>query len=429
MQSVFNVSRHIVVIFSDPDMNSFVLKLLLICTVIHCLEGSGYDDMKILSDKLMTNYSKHIRPRRNQTEMVQVSVEPIINLILRFDESSGVFVWYGSFIMRWSDERIIWNVSEHSGILSVNLPLIDMWVPKFVVGNSANKRTFYIFNGDFDYHTSYVVYQPNGTAFFTVGGTMETSCGANMFYFPADYHMCMIDVHPELEDITFKKHEGYDISQRTIKWFEPSSEWEIINVTTRDMSYEGYSDIKIFFHIQRKPLFVCITLIMPIVLVSLINMFVFVLLIESGERISFSVTLFLTFVIVMEMVAGSLPASSQIGVFTAFLVVRCIISALTTIMTILSNALFYKEEDVDECCLIFKVIEKVFNRTSNRRKERYTDDTNKDEQSTHAVVKDTSWRTVVKNTDILCTKFLKAEMLIELILVLTIFVLRGTNKS
>lgn len=58
--------------------------------------------------------------------MVQVSVEPIINLILRFDESSGVFVWYGSFIMRWSDERIIWNVSEHSGILSVNLPLIDM---------------------------------------------------------------------------------------------------------------------------------------------------------------------------------------------------------------------------------------------------------------------------------------------------------------
>lgn len=410
-------------------MNSFVLKLFLICTVIHCLEGASYDDMKILSDKLMTNYSKHIRPRRNQTEKIEVSVISIINLILRFDESSGVFVWYGSFTMRWFDERIIWNMSEYSGISSVNLPLNDMWVPKLVLGNSANKRTFYIFDGDFDYHTSYVVYQPNGAAFFTVGGTMETSCGANMFYFPADYHMCMINVYAESEYITYKNDEGNDILQRTIKWSEPSSEWDVINVTKRIRSYERFSDISYFFHIQRKPLFVCITLVMPIVLVSFINTFVFVLPIESGERISFSVTLFLTFVIVMEMVGGSLPASSQICVFTAYLVVRCIISALTIIVTIFSLALFYKEEEVDECGMIFKVIEKVFNRTPKRRKERCIDDTNKDEQSTYAVVKGTSWRKVVKNIDILCIKLLTAEMLIELILVLTIFLLRETNIS
>jgi hypothetical protein len=69
---------------------------------------------------------------------------------------------------------------------------------------------------------------------------METSCGANMFYFPADYHICMIDVYPELEDITFKKHEGYGISQRTIKWVEPSSEWEIINDSfIRPTHYKG----------------------------------------------------------------------------------------------------------------------------------------------------------------------------------------------
>jgi hypothetical protein len=47
-------------------------------------------------------------------------------------------------------------------------------------------------------------------------------------------------------------------------------------------------------------------------------LFTFVLPIESGERTSFAVTLFLTFVVVMTVVSETLPATDKMGYFSIF---------------------------------------------------------------------------------------------------------------
>jgi hypothetical protein len=58
---------------------------------------------------------------------------------------------------------------------------------------------------------------------------------------------------------------------------------------TSTIYYDGIVHFDVY--IKRKPLFLCITLVLPILLVSFVNLFVFILPIGSGERTSFSVTI------------------------------------------------------------------------------------------------------------------------------------------
>jgi hypothetical protein len=44
-----------------------------------------------------------IRPRNNQSDLVDVSITPYIYAILEFDEEKGLFSWYGTFMIEWMD--------------------------------------------------------------------------------------------------------------------------------------------------------------------------------------------------------------------------------------------------------------------------------------------------------------------------------------
>jgi hypothetical protein len=53
------------------------------------------------------------KPRRHQGDLVNITVELFIDLIQNFDETAGVFSWYGVFGQKWTDEYITWNGIEN----------------------------------------------------------------------------------------------------------------------------------------------------------------------------------------------------------------------------------------------------------------------------------------------------------------------------
>ena len=133
---------------------------------------------------------------------------------------------------------------------------------------------------------------------------------------------------------------GYTVYPSCPEWFEANSEWEMYNMTsTIHNSWFLQFDV----YVKRKPLFLCITLVLPIILVSIVNLFVFTLPIGSGERTSFSVTLFLTFVIVATTVADSLLHGNQMSIFSIILVIRLVVSSMTTIMAIATISFHYDD--------------------------------------------------------------------------------------
>lgn len=331
--------------------------ILLLC--IGNLEAhhyyQDYQLTKELTDYVLRNYSRNLPPRRNQGDLVNVTVELFIDLIQNFDETAGVFSWYGVFGQNWEDEYITWNGTEN-GIWYLKMPLKDVWIPKLLIKNTVKTRTFINFDNEFDYETAHVSYYYDGSASMQIGGIIETACVANMYYYPLDKHNCKIELYPEYYEVRFIEILDYDIFKSSLALFEQNSEWNIVNVTThiKEFTDNGYPAIVFEMDIQRKPLFLCIALVMPIILVSFVNIFTFVLPVESGERTSFSVTLFLTFVVVMTMVAESLPSSNQMGIFASFLVVRLVTSALTTITVTLSISIYYTNKSSCLSCLMLK---------------------------------------------------------------------------
>jgi hypothetical protein len=214
--------------------------------------------------------------------LVDVSVKPYLYAILKFDEAKGLFSWYGTFEIEWMDDFIKWNTNVTDDLLTFKPPANRVWIPKIIIKNSANKRTFLSFDNDFDYMTTIVNYTYNGSADLEIGGIIETTCEINMLYYPADKQVFSLQIYVESEGIRFVEKSGYTV-------FPSSIEWEMLNMTS--IIYNS-NFLQFDVYVKRKPLFLCITLVLPIILVSIVNLFVFILPIGSGERTSFSVTLF-----------------------------------------------------------------------------------------------------------------------------------------
>lgn len=395
--------------------------ILLLC--IGNLEAhhyyQDYQLTKELTDYVLRNYSRNLPPRRNQGDLVNVTVELFIDLIQNFDETAGVFSWYGVFGQNWKDEYITWNGTEN-GIWYLKMPLKDVWIPKLLIKNTVKTRTFINFDNEFDYETAHVSYYYDGSASMQIGGIIETACVANMYYYPLDKHNCKIELYPEYYEVRFIEILDYDIFKSSLALFEQNSEWNIVNVTThiKEFTDNGYPAIVFEMDIQRKPLFLCIALVMPIILVSFVNIFTFVLPVESGERTSFSVTLFLTFVVVMTMVAESLPSSNQMGIFASFLVVRLVTSALTTITVTLSISIYYTNKSSCLSCLMLKGHKKGCDHEPNERmKEKGF------EMSTCELCITRRNKKLVNMIDRAAFIFLVTEIVIELI-VITFILLR-----
>ena len=209
-------------------MHLCYFSLLMICVG---LTFSSYHTTRNLSEQLLNNYAKYIRPRINQSELVDVSIRPYIYTMLKFDEANGLFSWYGTFIIEWMDEFIKWNTSATDDLLTLNLPANRVWIPKYFIKNSASKRTFFSFDNAFDMTTTVVNYQYNGSAHVEVGGIIETTCEAKMQYYPADKQICSLQLYVEGEEIRFVEISGYTVFPSCTEWFEANSEWEMYNMT------------------------------------------------------------------------------------------------------------------------------------------------------------------------------------------------------
>lgn len=321
----------------------------MVAILIHFAYGlhNTYLVRKKLISNLLANYSKFLTPRFDQSELVKVDIEPRLNLIVDLNESQDVFEWYGAFLMRWKDEHMVWNISDYGGIGHIHMPLRDVWVPKPIVANSAQKRTFYQFDNDFDYHTTTVEYKHDGAAFLEAGGLLSVSCDANIMFYPVDEHVCQIELYPESRDMDFLEPRK-DLNNIALRYYEEDTEWAVKNVSSSVFEKEGYLTITFNIQIQRKPMHLFIGLVLPLILASILNCLTFVLPVESGERASFAITLFLTFAVVMTVVSDAFPVTDILSVFHIFLILRLTTSGLTTVLVIISMHLYFREGSVSE---------------------------------------------------------------------------------
>lgn len=126
--------------------------------------------------------------------------------------------------------------------------------------------------------------------------------------------------------------------------FVESGDWHLKDITTEivDKSYEcckhPFSDITYTLHFQRKPLYHVVYQILPCIVITLLVMLNFIIPPDSGERISFCITILLAMSVYLLILTDSLPETSDdfaiLGVYYVVTIVLIAFSLVSTVVVL-----------------------------------------------------------------------------------------------
>ncbi|XP_069105741.1 neuronal acetylcholine receptor subunit beta-3-like [Argopecten irradians] len=290
------------------------------------------DDQTRLDVDLFRNYSKDLRPVYNLSDTVDVITSLVLLALLDFNEVSGTIHLSIILLLTWTDYRLAWNVSEYGGITNILVNSSRIWKPRIFMISSADDLVEFSDN-HFD-----IRLMNNGSAFFSPGKLIKSSCTIDMTYFPTDSHVCSILVVPWMDTIQ-EVRLHFNESKFRMEFFTPHGAWEIYNTSIiRNVQFSrDVSVIEFTLYIRRKPQYFYLSLGVPILLLCFLNPFVFLLPAASGERISFAVTMFLSMTVYMSSIGEVMPkVSDPIAGASYFLLGAMCFSCLLILLTIAS---------------------------------------------------------------------------------------------
>ncbi|XP_033726194.1 neuronal acetylcholine receptor subunit alpha-3-like [Pecten maximus] len=305
-----------------------LLFVLILCCGEPVLGRNGtMDDWTRLTNTLFSNYSKDVYPVYNLSEALSIDTTMFILSIMEFDEVSGVITLNGGLIHTWTDFRLTWDPSDYGGIEDILISSSLVWKPDvFLVSTAEDMRPFD--SGNFDVRVYY-----NGVCQVGLGRRMVATCSVNMLKFPFDAHECVLlfmqwSVFPE------ERVLGFTRTDLMLDYYTANGEWTLAKSSVA-MSATVPGGLCFTIHITRKPIYFTLSLIIPILLLCFLNPFVFLLPASSGERISYTITMFLSMAVYMSIIGDNLPkVSENMAGMSFFLLISLIYSGTLIILTI-----------------------------------------------------------------------------------------------
>ncbi|CAC5392660.1 unnamed protein product [Mytilus coruscus] len=172
---------------------------------------------------------------------------------------------------------------------------------------------------------------------------MSSKCTANVYKFPYDSQTCDLNfvVWGILaNDINFIA----DSNPVDVSFYTPNSDWSLESYKGETLLWNGYSNFKMTFTIKNAPLYHNIVVACPTILFSLLNPLVFLLPIDSGDRIGLSTTISLSYAIFLTMVQTAVPASSNpMNLLLVMMIVTITFSGISVAVTIYKSSLYHRD--------------------------------------------------------------------------------------
>ncbi|XP_060072688.1 acetylcholine receptor subunit alpha-like [Ylistrum balloti] len=311
-------------------MRAFFL-LALLYSASQSVQGRNgtMDDWIRLTSTLFSNYTKEIFPVYNFTETLFVDSSMFLLSILDFDEVSGVLTLSAGMTFDWIDFRLQWTPSEYGGIEYIHVNASRVWKPKaYVITAADDLRQFG--SDEFD-----ITIWNTGLCTFSPGKLLKSSCSVDMSKFPVDSQICNILVllwgSPANVKLFFSRTDMY------LTYYTPNGEW---NIDKTSVSYYlGFgtpsTTLDFTIYMTRKYMYFIVSMTIPVLLLCFLNPFVFLLPSSSGERISYTITMFLSLAVYMTLIGDNLPkVSENMAGMSYFMLLALIYSSMLIVLTI-----------------------------------------------------------------------------------------------
>lgn len=292
-----------------------------------------------------------IFPRNIFNETILVDIGFKLTAITDFDELAGTLEVIGILTISWYDQLADddYDSDKHGHFTETTIPNQFVWKPPVSlfnsalaivpVGDKANYVRLFRTTKQSDPYYGYA------RMVWTPGVVTKTGCVVDVAYFPFDKQSC---------NITFtnwgftKDQVKFEPSADTIDLqdFSPSDEWTVTKTRLIEETLDNGSFVKFEISLERKPMYYLINFFLPIVIMGILNALVFILPLESGERVGYSVTSFLTFAVYLTLIADGMPRTSEpMAIMSYYLVSMVVMSCVATIITIFTLRVYLKDED------------------------------------------------------------------------------------
>ncbi len=159
-----------------------------------------------------------------------------------------------------------------------------------------------------------VVVSSDGGVLWSIPAILKTSCRINASMFPFDTQACEL----KYTSLTYGDNQ-LNITQSEQPELADYSDvgvWELLKVgiLRESKSYGGsvaYPELSYIIHLRRRPLYFMLQIVLPCLLLSFLNLMVFILPPESGEKISLGMTNLLSLVLFQQLIGTFLPPTSE----------------------------------------------------------------------------------------------------------------------
>ncbi|KAJ8319469.1 hypothetical protein KUTeg_004560 [Tegillarca granosa] len=320
---------------------NLVFTVLLFISFQYC-SCQTRSEVETVYNTVFTNYSTYFRPIWNQSNPLTVNISFYLIAVNSFDEVEGVISLPGMFGLSWMDERLSWNPASYGNVRYLTVPQTHIWLP-YIYLTSPSKGYHHI--GDDEYMVKIF---PTGMIVWMTGGIIKSTCTPDTTYFPFDTQNCTLTV------VVF----GYSpdevrlsaTAKVDLQFYVTNAEWELVSSVGYDELTSGtlpMSFAKFDVVIKRRPAYFVISILLPIIFLVLLNPLVYFLPIDSGERMSFCLTVLLSFAVFMTLVDDVMPKSSEpsIAFVSYYLLGTIVLSAFSTIATVFILAAYHKPDD------------------------------------------------------------------------------------
>lgn len=294
--------------------------------------------MTTLYSDLQTGYNMYVRPAVDQNSPVVVNVTFNLVGIKDFDEVTGKFSVTGYFYITWMEPRFSWNPFLYNETYTISFPQKQVWKPEITMVNPYDSiksmgKDFIVIN-----------YIYNGFAYWTPGDIMDSLCSVNVKYYPFDTQTCYFNmlVWGTLSSQIYLQPGTADVG---MDYFEEHGTWKLVNAKTEGVYEGGLSMITVTMVVSRRPLFALVNVILPITFMSVLNLLVFYLPVESGERVSYAITVLLAIAVFLTLVGDNLPKTSEpMSIICYFLMIDLVLSAIICFVAIIGLSLHFRNE-------------------------------------------------------------------------------------
>ena len=321
---------------------SVILLMYITMSSFDCVSSQTKQDYKAIYTEIFTTnaYDKRVRPADVTTDAVDIDISFYLNGINEINEKEEKMVTTGYLMISWTDSGLQWDMASHNHIMRIYIPQNDIWKPDLVLQNGF---TEFKEMGDTFY---YVQVMSSGWVFWMPYQVFESRCSIDTTYYPFDKQTCHIIFvvwsHDSTEVNIQKSNWGINYDEN----FQNNSVWDIVKITYDVSLQSRESKMTFTFDLKRKPTYYVINIILPIIILGVLNCFVFVLPVEAGEKIGYSVTLLLALTVFLTIISSLLPTNSEnTSVISVYIVIQVAFGGLAVVLSTIQLRLSQRKDD------------------------------------------------------------------------------------